>query len=334
MIFSTKKKIITNTIVLCLSILLVVFLISNISIVDIEKIFIEISAFEIILISLTYVVTTILRGVRLNFTVNSKSVSIFKLIAFSAVHSFLKHLLPLGTGEVTLPLLFKFFSKEGLFSGASSLVIIRLYDLIAIVLFFVVSLLFVFREANPEITIIILPCLGLILIVVSIVIIFFEKILHLALNIISNIALRFGEKGRTVSNKIHGILEELNNGFYILSKRDKYIFLPITSIMIWFSLYFMFFMVVKSFAIDITFIKSILASSGAVITSYLPINGLGNIGTLEAGWALGYTMLGVSKNVAIASGFVMHIIIVVIGLLLSIISAFFLLGDRFMMRHH
>jgi len=85
---------------------------------------------------------------------------------------------------------------------------------------------------------------------------------------------------------------------------------------------------VKSFAIDITFIKSILASSGAVITSYLPINGLGNFGTLEAGWALGYTMLGVSKNVAIASGFVMHIIIVVIGLLLSIISAFFLLGDR------
>jgi len=233
-----------------------------------------------------------------------------------------------------LPLLFKFFSKEGLFSGASSLVIIRLYDLIAIVLFFVVSMLFVFREANPEITIIILPCVGLILIVVSIVIIFFEKFLHLALNIISSIAIRFGEKGKTVSKKMHVVLEELNNGFYILAKRDKYIFLPITSIMIWFSLYFMFFMVVKSFAIDITFIKSILASSGAVITSYLPINGLGNIGTLEAGWALGYTMLGVSKNVAIASGFVMHIIIVVIGLLLSIISAFFLLGDRFMMRHH
>ena len=54
------------------------------------------------------------------------------------------------------------------------------------------------------------------------------------------------------------------------------------------------------------------------MVSTLPISGLGNWGTLEAGWAAGFLMAGLSKEKAIATGFGVHILVFIICAIISL----------------
>jgi uncharacterized membrane protein YbhN (UPF0104 family) len=56
----------------------------------------------------------------------------------------------------------------------------------------------------------------------------------------------------------------------------------------------------------------VFGSTIAVIANALPISGLGNWGTLEAGWAAGFLIVGLSKEEAIATGLGVHILIFLI----------------------
>jgi uncharacterized protein (TIRG00374 family) len=61
------------------------------------------------------------------------------------------------------------------------------------------------------------------------------------------------------------------------------------------------------------------ASSLAILTSLLPISAFANFGTLEIGWVLGFGMLGVPRDVALATGTGLHLVqlvnVVALGLL-------------------
>jgi uncharacterized membrane protein YbhN (UPF0104 family) len=48
-------------------------------------------------------------------------------------------------------------------------------------------------------------------------------------------------------------------------------------------------------------------AAAAAVTSFLPFNLVGNLGTLEAGWTAAFVALGVDVNVAAASGLAAHL---------------------------
>ena len=68
---------------------------------------------------------------------------------------------------------------------------------------------------------------------------------------------------------------------------------------------------------EITFGLSIVGTTALNVTCVLPINGLGNLGTWEAGWAAGYMLLGMDKATAFQTGFGLHIAIYGFALLLG-----------------
>ena len=61
--------------------------------------------------------------------------------------------------------------------------------------------------------------------------------------------------------------------------------------------------------IDMTFWTVLFASSFAIITTILPVQGIGGFGTMEGGWTIGLMAMGVTKGIAISSGFSYHIIV-------------------------
>ncbi len=81
----------------------------------------------------------------------------------------------------------------------------------------------------------------------------------------------------------------------------------------------MFFAFLRAFGIEVSFLKIVFGSTVAIITSALPISGLGNWGLLEAGWAAGFMLVGLSKDKAIATGFGVHIMILAVGALVGFI---------------
>jgi hypothetical protein len=88
---------------------------------------------------------------------------------------------------------------------------------------------------------------------------------------------------------------------------------------VWLSLIVFYQKMIGSLGIELDYKTVILGSFGASLASFLPINLMGNIGTLEAGWTLGFIAIGISPSDAAASGIMMHLVaILVVGTAASI----------------
>jgi hypothetical protein len=61
-------------------------------------------------------------------------------------------------------------------------------------------------------------------------------------------------------------------------------------------------------ATELPFWRVFLGIAGAELSATLPIHGVAGFGTYETAWALGFTRLGLSKEVAILSGFATHLL--------------------------
>lgn len=68
------------------------------------------------------------------------------------------------------------------------------------------------------------------------------------------------------------------------------------------------------------FFKSILGITGAELTSFLPIKGVGGFGTWESAWALTMRLMDFPANLAVISGIGVHLITNLFEYLLGIIS--------------
>ena len=106
-------------------------------------------------------------------------------------------------------------------------------------------------------------------------------------------------------------------GFLRHETRQTYFPVSLTSLASWVMIFWTLYAYMKSFGIDIPLTKMLFGSTIGVIANALPISGIGNWGTLEAGWAAGFLMVGLSKEKAIATGFGVHIIIFIVCAIIS-----------------
>jgi hypothetical protein len=71
---------------------------------------------------------------------------------------------------------------------------------------------------------------------------------------------------------------------------------------------------------EITFAEATLGSGLAIATSLLPLSAFANFGTLEAGWVLGFSAMGVEPSVAYATGLGLHVVQVANAVLLGLLG--------------
>ena len=60
--------------------------------------------------------------------------------------------------------------------------------------------------------------------------------------------------------------------------------------------------------------------SASSASNLLPINGFAGFGTQEAGWAVGFRMLGVPPDVALATGLGVHVVQLVNVVLMGVLG--------------
>jgi uncharacterized protein (TIRG00374 family) len=95
------------------------------------------------------------------------------------------------------------------------------------------------------------------------------------------------------------------------AKKDRHLPVLLLSLAIWSFSYLLFYLIALSMHINLGLIPILFASSFAVFSTVLPIQGIGGFGTMEGGWALGFIAVGVTKEIAISTGFGFHLIILV-----------------------
>ncbi len=95
----------------------------------------------------------------------------------------------------------------------------------------------------------------------------------------------------------------------------------LVSVPIWLSIFLFCAVLARALGLpeSTTLAEATFGSSLAILTSLIPVSAFANFGTLELGWVLGFGVLGVPRDLALATGFGLHAVqlvhIVALGLL-------------------
>jgi len=223
------KKILKNFLIFLISSSLLIFLFSRISFEAFEKSVEKFSVTEILLIVFLYIITTIVRGIRLRFAMKKKKKDALKFCSFSAIHTLLNHVVPFRMGEVSLPVLINKYTTENIVTGALSLVIIRLYDFIMVIFFFLMAVSYSMGTMGNEIHAYFIIIVCFLFIASVFMTIFLSEFINFSGRIVLKMFSRSGPKKAGIGLKAETYLDDLKEKMSSLSGIDTYCLLPLTS---------------------------------------------------------------------------------------------------------
>jgi len=200
--------------------------------------------------------------------------------------------------------------------GLASLIASRIYDLFIILLiFFFACIGFQSFFKNNLFLILLLVCL----LIAFIFLAFFY--MSGCLRWISDILGKISKGTHSGNSKsflwVQRKMNEMAEDFYAIKDQKSYLPVSLTSLASWGMIFWAFYAFLRGFGIGISFLQMIFGSTVGVIANALPISGIGNWGTLEAGWTAGFLMVGLPKEKAIATGFGIHILIFIACAMIS-----------------
>jgi len=304
---------------LLLSILVTVgiifILLSQISLKDLYTLLKTIDPFWLALGSIAYLLANLFRALRFKWLIHSKAIPLSDLFRITSFYHLSLMVLPSKLGELSYPYLLNKISGRNVTEGLASLVVSRVYD------FFIILMILLFVSigfqgpfnVNPFFLILLTTFL-----IFFIVFAFFY--MSSFLRWLSNVLGRIFTGSRNIRFVpwIQKKLLEMAEDFDSIRARKTYLPVSLTSLVSWTMIFLTFYAYMKGFGIEVPLTKMLLGSTIGVIANALPISGIGNWGTLEAGWAAGFLMVGLSKEMAITTGFGVHIIIFIVCTLISL----------------
>ena len=203
--------------------------------------------------------------------------------------------------------------------GLATLIIARIFDFIIISICFLFLFFLSVENFTPEFQL---------LAKIGVIFVFLLVILLIGLLFFGNIFLKIQRKYMHIIN-----FKKYRMGDFITKKSEEtiqcfeklkfgtikmHISVVLLSLGIWIVIYVLFYCIALSMNIHLGWDQILFASSFAIFSTALPIQGIGGFGTMEGGWALGFIAVGASKEIAINTGFGLHLII----LLYTIIVGF------------
>jgi len=312
-----------------ISIILLIFLLSQINIHEIFHIILKIDIISLLLGILFYFLQYIGRVLRFSFILLNDSPKILLIFNIVCIHNFLNHILPARIGESSYIVLMNRYGKVPLMNCFSSLLIARILDLVSIISIFSISLVTI-SSLRSDGYLLETVCFAFFIVAFMGSILYFIKP-------ITETVLQLAEKSMKcftpsppswftwIGNKMKSLAIE----FGIVQNKKNFMLLNIISLFIWASNVGMFYILLKGFGFNIHFVTVALGSTGAALTNILPINGFGSFGTLEAGWALAFVCVGLDKAMAISSGFGIHVVAFLYATLLALFGYIAMFGISF-----
>jgi uncharacterized protein (TIRG00374 family) len=265
-----------------------------------------------------YILAIFFRALRFKWLIHSQDISLLDLMRISVLHNVSLMILPSKMGELSYPYLLNKISGMNITEGLASLIASRVYDfIIVLILFLYASFGFQpFFKINPFFVIF----LAALLIVFTLFLFFYMSSILRGLSKglgkgTERLGIENSKAFRWVQTKMHEVAED----FYAIQARKTYLPVTLTSLLSWITAFWMFYAFLRGFGTPLSFLKVIFASTIALLANMLPISAIGNWGILEAGWAAGFLLVGLSKEKAISSGFGVHILIFITGIVLGFV---------------
>ena len=306
--FEIKRETLAKIVAFVITIILVAILLSQVEIGDVVSTLADIDPIHVIIGFILYACSYYFRALRFHILLN-KEVRLRDLFNIVCVHNMVNNILPARTGELSYIYLLKKLHNKKTGEGIATLFVARVFDFISISLLFLVSA-FMMHEL-PKMIIksvwVIALFFGLIAIFLIALLLFGKSFL----NLVKIFFERFNWDKKHFADYLLRKGEETVESFEKIKISGKIliIVLILNSFGIWLLLYSLNYILVRAMDINLSYFEVVFASTFAVFTTILPIQGIGGFGTLESGWTVGFIAVGVTKEVAISSGFGFHIIL-------------------------
>lgn len=314
--FEIKKQTLAKIVAFVITIILVAILLSQVEIGDVVSTLAGIDSIHVIIGFVLYTCSYFFRALRFHILLN-KEVRLRDLFNIVCVHNMVNNILPARTGELSYIYLLKKIHHKKMGEGIATLFVARVFDFITISLLFIGST-FVIQNL-PEL---IMKLVWVIALFLGTITIFLIALLYSGDSFFKSVG-RFCERFHWDKRYFVDYLlrkgEETVECFEKIKTSGKVIVIALilNSFGIWLSLYSLNYILVSAMNINLSYCSVVFASTFAVFTTVLPIQGIGGFGTLESGWTVGFIAVGVTKEVAISSGFGYHIILLIFFLILG-----------------
>ena len=295
---------------------IVFILLLQISLKDLYTLLRTIDPFWLALGSIAYLFANLFRALRFRSLIHSKRVPLSDLLRITSFYHLSLMVLPSKLGELSYPYLLNRISGRNVTEGLASLVVSRVYDFF-IILLTLLSVSIGYQTLFKVNPFFLIPVVIFLILLIVFVFFYMSRLLKWCSTVVGKISNRAGSRNASFVSWIQRKMDEMAEDFDSIKARKTYLPVTLTSLASWAMIFSTFYAYMKGFGIDVSSTKLILGSTIAVIGNALPVSGIGNWGTLEAGWAAGFLMVGLSKEQAITTGFGIHILIFVVCALIS-----------------
>ena len=321
-----KKQKLAKISAVIITVILVAILLSQIQIADIIATLAGIDPLYLAVGFFLYASSYFFRALRFHILLNNK-VSIKHLFSIVCVHNMANNILPARTGEVTYVYLSKKLHNISVGEGVASLMVTRVFDLTTISFLFFLSTILI-RDLPDVVNKIIWLIVGLLVfvLVLFLALVFYGEV---SIDIIRRVAnginvLRFSSVQYLLRKG-----DETAQSFKLMKSKKLFGGVFLASMMIWCFLYSMLYILANAMGISLTIWCMIFAATFVFFTTVLPIQSIGGFGIIEGGWTLGFMIIGISKDVAISSGFSFHIITLAFALVIGALGLMKVYSYRF-----
>lgn len=259
-----------------------------------------------------YVLSYYFRAWRFRILLSLENVSFFHLLSVTGMYGMYNYLLPAKSGELSLVILLRNRLKISLVEGATSLVVARYFDFLAISLI-LPFVLVVYLNKLP-LWIVLASTIFCGLVFISGIILYYFLIRSSAESrlVFHLQAFREGQFVKTLIRIRDGLIR-------IYQKREHFRLLLLT-FAIWICVYTNFYLVVISLGYQMTYFQVIVVSIFMIPMTLLPIQGLANLGTHEIGWVAAFSIFDQPRSDALNVAVSSHIILLLFVLLLGLCS--------------
>lgn len=265
---------------------------------------------------LLYFSIYVVRSIR--FLYIAPGAPLLTMLWITSVHNFLLRVMPLRTGELAYGILANKTGVAGLGQSLVSLVLLRVLDSTMVVVLFGITLALNRGLYAGNVLIGVGISAGLALCGLMVVLLF-NPLLGFGLTVLGAIAraMRLDRKPR-----VNRILSRLRGAVDSHASLPRRIVLPAGgyTVIQWLLSFGVMWVMMRAFSIEVTLTQVLLGGTASVVSGFLPISGIGTFGTLEAGWALGFALVGVDRTTAVASGFAYSIVTFGFAALLGLVG--------------
>jgi len=255
---------------------------------------------------LCYITSFYLRALRFRLLLPLER-NVRHLFPIVLVHYTALNIIPARLGELSYVYLLKKFNHISTGYSVSSLIIARVFDLIAISLLFLLSSLFV-DLPSPWLQTVNLSVGGFLLGVIVILML----ILAYKERCVEWLKVRMSAKGwnrYTLVQRVLNGLDEIVSALQSLRMRRRHpgkVFG--LSLLIWLSIFSVNYLLLRAFEVNLSFIEIALVSTFIILLTVLPFQMMNGLGIHETTWTFIALSLGVPKHIAIVSAFGTHIL--------------------------